>query len=221
MWLFNVVSGESKLYTVRNLCNIFGYTESEIKKIIAKNENIGTYYIFNRKVAGALKTKLMNETIIPGEVWKPIKGYEEYFISNKGRVKKNKIVIPYILNRNGNKMIFIRLRRKAYSLARLVYKNFIGDVTDDYIVYCKNRNYADCNVNNLILISKKERIKRNGTITKKMVQKIDINTKEVIEEYNSISQAARENYISQSTVSKCANGIYKTAGGYEWKVIAL
>lgn len=56
------------------------------------------------------------------------------------------------------------------------------------------------------------------TIAHKPVAKIDKNTNEIIEIYNSISEAERKNNIAKHIGSVC-RGKRQTAGGYKWKYI--
>lgn len=72
-----------------------------------------------------------------GEIWKPIKGFEnEYLVSNLGRVKslerydrfnrhvKEKILVP---RPNTNGYLRVQLRRKDYYIHRLVANAFIDN----------------------------------------------------------------------------------------------
>ena len=52
-------------------------------------------------------------------------------------------------------------------------------------------------------------------ITKKKIIKCDKNNN-VIEKYNSLSEASRKNNISIASISYCANGKRKTGGGFIW-----
>lgn len=65
--------------------------------------------------------------------------------------------------------------------------------------------------------------KENGLYEKlsrlygKPVLQIDKNTDEVIAEYHSVLEAARQLGINNSNISKCCLGKYKQAYGYKWK----
>lgn len=56
------------------------------------------------------------------------------------------------------------------------------------------------------------------TIAHKPVAKIDKNTDEIIEIYNSVSEAERKNNIAKHIGAVC-RGKRQTAGGYKWKYI--
>ena len=57
------------------------------------------------------------------------------------------------------------------------------------------------------------------------VYKLDKNTEEIIEEYHSISEAARKNNLEKANISKICNNYktkkyktkYQTCGGFKWK----
>ena len=54
-------------------------------------------------------------------------------------------------------------------------------------------------------------------ITSTAVQKIDLETGEILEEYPTIALAARENKCDSSAISKVCKGLRKKCGGYSWK----
>ena len=49
------------------------------------------------------------------------------------------------------------------------------------------------------------------------IEKIDVNSGEVMDSYKSIKQAAEENGLSRSLICMCCNGKCKSGGGYEWR----
>lgn len=66
---------------------------------------------------------------------------------------------------------------------------------------------------------KKGRIKLaqyNRENKSKKVLKITIDGK-IVAEYNSAREAARQNKMSQATISKCCTGIYKTSNKHKWQ----
>jgi hypothetical protein len=85
----------------------------------------------------------------PNEEWKPILGYENYYISNKGRVKKyiktNKSYILLTQNHNTkNQRSYVKIHKKGLQISRLVGFSFIPG-------YDKQHNtidHIDGNVNN-------------------------------------------------------------------------
>lgn len=53
--------------------------------------------------------------------------------------------------------------------------------------------------------------------TSTAVQKIDLNTEQILAEYPTIALAARENNCDSSAISKVCRGLRKKCGGYFWK----
>ena len=59
-----------------------------------------------------------------------------------------------------------------------------------------------------------------GKLQNKMVVKMDIDGKE-LEEYESISDAAKKNNLNRSNISRACRGIYNRCGGMVWKFKTL
>jgi hypothetical protein len=64
--------------------------------------------------------------------------------------------------------------------------------------------------------SRKKLASNNKILKSKKVIKISIEG-EIVAEYFSAREAARENNMSQATISKCCLGIYKTSNKYKWQ----
>ena len=104
---------------------------------------------------------------LEGEEWKPILGYEEYEISNKGRVKKlhkkyNKyyLLTPYP-NIQSNRL-YVKIKDKNLSLARLVAHAFIAgqDNNHNYVNH-KDGNVQNNTIENLEWVSQSENIQHS------------------------------------------------------------
>ena len=54
---------------------------------------------------------------------------------------------------------------------------------------------------------------------RKPIKQIDIKTNEIIKVWDGITIAANELKISNSSISTCLSGKYKTAGGYRWEYV--
>ena len=52
---------------------------------------------------------------------------------------------------------------------------------------------------------------------KKKVLKIDLNTGEVLQEYESIGKAAKDVGVDRSSISRCCSGELKKSGGFRWR----
>lgn len=58
-----------------------------------------------------------------------------------------------------------------------------------------------------------------GLANGKKVAQIDINSNEILQIYNSASEAARANGLNNSKISSVCNGRRKTTGGYRWEYL--
>jgi hypothetical protein len=151
-------------------------------------------------------------------VCKPIENYENYLITNCGKVysvKRKKFLKPYSigkgyllvkLSKNGKVKIFLihRLVAMAFlenseNLPQVNHKNEIK--TDNRL---ENLEYCDCQYNVDYSLSK-------------AVLQIDKRTGKVIQEFKSIMQAERETGINNSSICACCKGKLKTAGGFIWR----
>lgn len=177
------------------------------------------------------------------EIWKPIKGYEGfYLISNLGRIKsldrtvyqlhkdggqakhiyKGKIVKPYAykggyvrvgLHKNGE--------MKTYSVHRLVGEHFLEKKPGkDYINHL-DCNKANNNVNNLEWCTQSENIQYaydNRTKIpphQKKVSQYDM-AGNLIQVWESMAEAARSLGLQQPNISKVCLGKRSQTGGYKW-----
>lgn len=80
-----------------------------------------------------------------------------------------------------------------------------------------NTNYGTRNVRASKTNSLTQRGRKNPWLCKKIAQ-LDLD-ENIIRIYNSITDAANKNKISQSSLSGCLIGKNKTAGGYKWKYV--
>lgn len=168
------------------------------------------------------------------EIWKPIKGYEDYYISNYGNVvsKKRKAIIRKTFIRNGYVavVLFKDNVKKTFSVHRLVAIAFLPNPNNLQQVNHKDEDKTNNFVGNLEWCDIKYNV-TYGTTKKRMVStrnnKKSLNSeKQVIQysksgdyitEYKSISEAARFNNLSLGSLSEACNGKRKTLNGYIWK----
>ena len=169
------------------------------------------------------------------EIWKDIKGYEGlYKISNFGNVKSLNIKRNRKLSITRHGYLYVDLSkndvRKHFYVHRLVAAAFIDNpdnlpqvnhIDEDKTNNCvSNLEWCDRKYNN----NYGKRVHRiictqlNRKDVSKAVLQFDLNGN-FIKEYCSSREAARTlgNRDFSVNISKCSNGIIKTAYGYKWK----
>lgn len=82
------------------------------------------------------------------------------------------------------------------------------------------------NENNQLIIPEYHRDPYKGATGTTQIQsssrkvvKIDLTTNEILQVYDTIALAARENYCDSSAISKVCRGVRNKAGGYKWSYI--
>jgi hypothetical protein len=169
------------------------------------------------------------------EVWKKIQEYENYEVSSLGRVKNSKT--GRIL-RQGKKGGYCSVgltgcKCKTLSVHQLVAKAFIPNPENKQQVNHKDKNGLNNNITNIEWCNNKENsIHRSAGVKQKTNQnleiyKIDINTNEILEKYNSIEEASKSiventnlkfNNI-RSGISMAINNKQKSSYGFKWKKV--
>lgn len=139
------------------------------------------------------------------EQWRVIKDYENYEVSDYGRVKKNyqkhfKILKPHI---HGNLYLLIKLWKNAnykhFSVHNLVITSFeVPNPENKDTIDHTNKLRADNRLSNLSYATRKEQAKNRRTIPKNVTEtigartvwKLDKKTEEKIEKFISVTKAA-------------------------------
>ena len=173
------------------------------------------------------------------EHWKSIAGYEGlYQVSNLGRVKSlnynhtgtDKILKPWKTHDGYLQVILCKDGHvKKFKVHRLVAKAFIPNPNNLETVNHKDEVKTNNTVGNLEWMSQRDNI-NYGTHNKRMaeaninhpkkskvVQMFNKQTGELLATFPSTHEAERVTGINNSSISKCCNGKYKSAGGYIWR----
>ncbi len=166
------------------------------------------------------------------EEWRTIEGFENYEVSNLGRVRR----VEYIKQREDfNGYPIVNLYKggegKTAKVHRLVAQAFIPNPDNLSQVNHKNENKADNRVINLEWCSllynvrygtgierrsHKRTLLRNGTSSKSVIQ-YDLQGN-YIAEYPSAKEAARRLSLKiSSNITRCCKNQRKTAYSFKWK----
>lgn len=178
-----------------------------------------------------------------------IKSLERIVKCNSGsKVEPSKLLSVTHTNKGGYVIIGLRKNgeRHFFQLHRLVLSNFLGCPINniqvnhidenksnnrlDNLEYCTakyNTNYGDRNKrisenNKLKMLGKKqseENINKRISHIIKTVKQLDCKTQEIINIFPSVVEASIKTNINKGSISDCARGKRKSAGGYIWKYL--
>ena len=91
-------------------------------------------------------------------MWKDIKGFEEYEVSDKGEIRNSEgLILQQRLSRNGYLRVNLKSKGKykTVEIHRVVAQAFLGAIYKKQ-VHHKNGDRTDNNVMNLQIVSKRE-----------------------------------------------------------------
>ena len=91
-------------------------------------------------------------------MWKKIKDFEDYEVSDKGEIRNSEgLILSQRLSRNGYLRVYLmsKGKYKTVEIHRVVAQAFLGDIYKKH-VHHKNGDTTDNNVKTLQVVSKKE-----------------------------------------------------------------
>jgi len=167
------------------------------------------------------------------EVWKQIEGYDNYEVSSLGQVRNtNTGRILKKANHGGYYSVGLsKIKTKTISVHILVAKAFIPNPENKQQVNHKDKNSLNNSLSNLEWSTSKENnIHRSAGVKQTTNQNLEIykinkDTDDVLEKYDSIENAAKSILIDsdfkfeniRSGISMAINNKQQTAYGYKWK----
>lgn len=172
------------------------------------------------------------------EIWKKIKGFNNYSVSNLGNIRRDEYYIKDSIGRNQykpEKLILPSLDKDGYK--KVVLNNNLGERKTLRVNRIVALTFLENN-NNLKFVNHKDGIKINNAVnnlewctssenvqhaiktglcnTSMIIEKLSING-EVLEKFKSIREASRVTGIDSSCIVKVCKGNRKSAGGFLWR----
>lgn len=160
------------------------------------------------------------------ETFVKIEGFEKYEVSNLGKVRniKSGRILKPSLHRDGylKHLLYENNKRKNLLLHRIMAIAFIDNPEEKPKVNHIDENKLNNDLSNLEWCTVREnnihgtRIKRIAEKNFEKVIQLDLNDN-ILNEFESMTQAEQKTGALVSSISKCCNGKAKSAGGYKWR----
>lgn len=154
------------------------------------------------------------------EEWRPIDGFPNYAVSNRGRVMNIKTgkVLKIGVNRCGYEQVGLSMncKRMIFLIHRLVANAFIPNPNNLPEVNHINEIKTDNNVNNLEWSSASRNNKHSLYKRSCKINQLSLDG-QFIKEWNSAHEIERELGFSKGHIIKCCKGRYKKMYGYLWE----
>lgn len=170
------------------------------------------------------KLNYLQDEQFDDEVWKEIpshliNGYNNCYVSSKGRCKNNKgrITSGYVHTNGYTK---VPLHGKSYAIHRLVASAFIPNIENKEQVNHKDGNKENNSIDNLEWITPSDNcIHRSNVLHKKYLKKVyqyDLNMN-LMKEYKSIIDASKETNIPKESITSCCNEKQVQTNGFTFR----
>ena len=160
------------------------------------------------------------------ETFVKIDGFENYEVSNLGKVRniKSGRILKSHLNHNGylKHSLYKHDKQKELFLHRIIAIAFIDNPEKKPQVNHIDENKLNNDLSNLEWCTERENL-IHGTRTKRVAEKLsqkviklDLNDN-ILNVFKSMGQAERETGVPRSGISACCNGKRKSAGRFKWR----
>ena len=227
VWLFDPRTAERKCMDLNMVAGITGRTVGSVRKSIGSRLRSLNCFLLELDTPLSVFRELLAKEVIPDEVWRDIPN-SLWQVSSYGRYRSylrcqpDRYVyrVPYYGRKNSSQIIVIKIdgERKYCTAHEWVYRLFIGEVPEGYVIYHLSGNKANNRVENLGIIKRSKLMQRQCTPVRAIeVQQLDIDTGEVLAEYSTLVQAAKANYTDAKSIREAARR-GKSSIGFIWKI---
>lgn len=223
--LFDPRTAERKLTDLNMVAGITGRTVGSLRTSIGCKLKSLNCYLLELDMPLSKFRRLLAKEVIPDEVWRDIPN-SLWQVSSYGRYRSylrcqpNRYVyrIPSRGTKDTSQMLGIKIDgiKRYFRAHEWVYRLFIGEVPNGYIIYHLDGNKANNRVENLGIIKRSKLIIRQCEPVRAIeVQQIDEITGEVLAEYTTLRAAAKANYTDVKTIKDAAKK-GRPAIGFIW-----
>ena len=164
--------------------------------------------------------------MIEVETFVEIEGFENYEVSNLGKVRniKSGRTLKPRLDKDGYLVhgLYKNNKQNQLLLHRIIATAFIDNPEEKPCVNHIDENKLNNDLSNLEWCTVRENA-IHGTRTKRVAEKLsqkviqlDLNDN-VLNEFESMKQAEQETGVDESSISRCCNEKRKSAGGFKWR----
>lgn len=224
LYLYDPRTNVSKRTTYKELQGITGLSASALSRAKTRRSKLRSIncYVTEGEASVNQRREWYAKEKYEDEAWLNLSGTKnKYLISNYGRVKRiyktsERLLLPY--QRKGRGNLFVKIDGREIKVGHLVAEVFLRKWGSDERVVRKNGIVTDDYVGNLEIITTEELGKRTGFKSKSMaVVQIDAETGEVVNEYRSAREAARNYFLSYQVILDRCNGVHSQSDGFIWK----
>ena len=234
--LFDPITTEVALIDSKYLMELLNKSRSAIDSMKYRRAYVKSLnaFVVPSDISAKERRELMSKVKIDDECWRVYPKNQRYLVSNYGRIQGltrwgTRVFILGSKGANGHTTEDIccgirfedgtRLKKR---FAHMVMETFTPKPEDGQEWVCAHRdlNIWNNRRDNLQWIT---RVDFNRWIAKQSgteipVVKYDLETGEELDEYRSISEAGRQNFLSYEAIRRCLMGVQSHSGGFGWKV---
>lgn len=155
------------------------------------------------------------------QIWKVIKDYPMYSVSNLGSIKNNKTgrILKQLNDNRG--YLQVRLynngKAKTYKVHKIVFETFKGKITNKMVINHKDGNKYNNSLKNLEGVTQQYNVLH--AINKGNFYLRPVYCHETGKEYTSLAEVSRELNVDAGNVQKVCAGKCKHTKGYHFSYI--